>query len=705
MGLLDVHAQGIGEAFNRQLRNPAPPPDPPSFSVWGAMTSIGGKAQVEGALESAGTVADVLSAFGTIGAASGDSGQGMFSTGTDAEQKQAAAARERMLAGNEFDPTAGNVLRRRADEWAPNPETTHQANQVIHGLARGASKAVLDVVTMGPVAGGAVFGIDEGNVTYRKLIAKGIDPETAAKVAGVTGVASALTAGIPAVGPGVASTIGLGLATGPAAFMAQEALSREILQRAGQKDEASLHDPLDPLGLALSTLIPAAIGGLHLRSLAKITKPLKTEADVRAAAALSPAEQAASDAYERSTGNLKELQDAIAAEQRPEARAILQTELDKQVALAQQLGQETAAVRGAADPATVDAARVRVTDDALMRSMPDHPEARSEVLAASDEVAAGRVPEVQEPTVTLYHGSPHVFDAFDSEKIGTGEGAQAFGHGLYFSETPDVARNYASGAPTPTGVPRGKFAVDKVGDQYVLRDSEGVIDPADYFPTAAAAKKAAGADIFEPSGNVYKVQARAGALDKMLDWDKPLSEQPEALAAIKRAGYNPPPEATGGEFVQAYRSEGSAPYLADDLSKHGIPGIKYLDGSSRGIGEGSRNYVVFPGNEHLLTVGERNGVQIGRDAVSEVPRPDSPTLAEPGLPKPATGKPEAPSLDTRRVAQLAEESPGLRVKLPGSDETLTVGEALARAKEEAAHEASEADLVQAAVTCLLSFGA
>ena len=33
---------------------------------------------------------------------------------------------------------------------------------------------------------------------------------------------------------------------------------------------------------------------------------------------------------------------------------------------------------------------------------------------------------------TVWHGSPHKFDKFDSSKIGTGEGAQAYGHGLYF---------------------------------------------------------------------------------------------------------------------------------------------------------------------------------------------------------------------------------------------------------------------------------
>ena len=43
---------------------------------------------------------------------------------------------------------------------------------------------------------------------------------------------------------------------------------------------------------------------------------------------------------------------------------------------------------------------------------------------------------------TVYHGSPHKFDKFDMSKIGTGEGAQAYGHGLYFAESPEVAKSY-----------------------------------------------------------------------------------------------------------------------------------------------------------------------------------------------------------------------------------------------------------------------
>ena len=44
--------------------------------------------------------------------------------------------------------------------------------------------------------------------------------------------------------------------------------------------------------------------------------------------------------------------------------------------------------------------------------------------------------------ITAYHGSPHEFDQFDTSKIGTGEGAQSYGHGLYFAESEPIARHY-----------------------------------------------------------------------------------------------------------------------------------------------------------------------------------------------------------------------------------------------------------------------
>lgn len=44
--------------------------------------------------------------------------------------------------------------------------------------------------------------------------------------------------------------------------------------------------------------------------------------------------------------------------------------------------------------------------------------------------------------IRAYHGSPHNFDQFSMGKLGTGEGSQVYGHGLYFAENPKVAEHY-----------------------------------------------------------------------------------------------------------------------------------------------------------------------------------------------------------------------------------------------------------------------
>ena len=61
----------------------------------------------------------------------------------------------------------------------------------------------------------------------------------------------------------------------------------------------------------------------------------------------------------------------------------------------------------------------------------------------SGALAAGSryVPALKE-LIKAYHGSPHDFDRFDINKIGTGEGAQVYGHGLYFAENPKTAQHY-----------------------------------------------------------------------------------------------------------------------------------------------------------------------------------------------------------------------------------------------------------------------
>ncbi len=167
-----------------------------------------------------------------------------------------------------------------------------------------------------------------------------------------------------------------------------------------------------------------------------------------------------------------------------------------------------------------------------------------------------------------FHGSPHSFEKFSLSKIGTGEGAQAYGHGLYFAENPNVAKGYAN--------------------------------PGDFTGLDAA-------NFPKRAGSVYKVDIPDEHIAKMLDWDKPLAAQSASvIEGIKKAGLWPGDGAAnllkGGDFYnrlamyQKLGDEYGKEAYSKALANAGIPGIKYLDQGSRAGGQGTRNFVIFDEN-------------------------------------------------------------------------------------------------------------
>ena len=245
----------------------------------------------------------------------------------------------------------------------------------------------------------------------------------------------------------------------------------------------------------------------------------------------------------------------------------------------------------------------------------------------------------------VYHGSPHKFDKFDSSKIGTGEGAQAYGHGLYLAENPKVATEYskmgsAAGGPIPsplrfingqevqpgTGAYKAASLLDSMSVSQAKKTVNGWLqsarpDEAAYFKevsdTLAGIGSKAAVKQKPPGGSLYKVDLPDEHIAKMLDWDKPLSQQhpdvQKAAGDYMRVApewsgaqlYNDMVSHLGGQRTVNQGGVGGA--VSDKLKKQGIPGIRYLDGGSRSAGAGSSNFVVFPGNEGLLKILERNG--------------------------------------------------------------------------------------------------
>ena len=235
---------------------------------------------------------------------------------------------------------------------------------------------------------------------------------------------------------------------------------------------------------------------------------------------------------------------------------------------------------------------------------------------------------------TVYHGSPHKFNKFDMSKIGTGEGAQAYGHGLYFAEAPEVANKYAENVAIDL---KGKYLGPKLLGNDDASSFANIALQNSYDDIATAAKYARkmspnavtdeareswdkAAEMIESlpkmenPGNLYKVDIPDEAIPRMLDWDAPLSKQsPEVRDAINRAGREPASygvdKITDDMRMVEFKKLLNSPEGTQKLKELGIPGIRYLDGSSRNVGEGTSNFVLF--DDQLPRILEINGQPTG----------------------------------------------------------------------------------------------
>jgi hypothetical protein len=279
------------------------------------------------------------------------------------------------------------------------------------------------------------------------------------------------------------------------------------------------------------------------------------------------------------------------------------------------------------------------------------PQIAAGMLQAGENLAAPRTLNPQLGAI-VYHGSPHKFDAFDSSKIGTGEGAQAYGHGLYLAESPAVAGQYKEALSSPalsvrnrdvrttagTAMDTAKAWLESVYERgffnsktanafdQAIRDVQGAPVPNKQDVLDALQRLKASGATMSPGGALYKVDLPDEKIARMLDWDVPLSNQsPAVREALARAGVvnlDAPfvSGLRGGELYKRARNGAPAKlplrqvddeiFAAQRLREAGIPGVRYLDGGSRGAGAGTSNYVVFPGEEGALKILERNGQRL-----------------------------------------------------------------------------------------------
>ena len=213
-----------------------------------------------------------------------------------------------------------------------------------------------------------------------------------------------------------------------------------------------------------------------------------------------------------------------------------------------------------------------------------------------------------------YHGTPHTVDRFSLQKIGTGEGAQAYGWGLYFASEKDIAKHYRD------TLSRGNYyttidqAANLLDAEFGIKSSvnaAGAVVKAAVRGLSAKTLQNQDASMREfdtarlqsvidsynknTKGNLYRVEVPEDG--DLLDWDKPLSEQPEKVRAAlqpfvdriygdKASEANPAGAALYHRIAQLYESEdgSGAPIVqqaSEALAAAGIPGLRYLDGGSR----------------------------------------------------------------------------------------------------------------------------
>lgn len=263
----------------------------------------------------------------------------------------------------------------------------------------------------------------------------------------------------------------------------------------------------------------------------------------------------------------------------------------------------------------------------------------------------------------VYHGTPHTLPPternplgeFDASKIGTGEGAQSYGHGIYVAENPEVAQQYQRNVSRSQYVAGQSDESDKIAGKPIEQFYEALQRKADKLPVQqagieyeklafledlmqqpsfdAAVKRIDNEAIvpwakalksqYQPAGQLYKVDLPDEKIAQMIDYDKPMAEQRNVIEKMRKAlvGSDSPLSRPEQFRINDYLNDSvrmrnlhpqlvvdlNDPRIVERLRQVGIPGIKYFDEGSRYGGTGTRNFVVFPGEEKNMTILERNG--------------------------------------------------------------------------------------------------
>lgn len=210
------------------------------------------------------------------------------------------------------------------------------------------------------------------------------------------------------------------------------------------------------------------------------------------------------------------------------------------------------------------------------------------------------------PAIKAFHGTPHDFEKFDLSKIGTGEGAQAYGHGLYFAENERIAKHYKDKLAGMRSSTVKRILEQQNGDlDAAIKYAQDEVARLDALPDYDGSKKYAFMSIYNDalddlqhmaaggelgSGRMYEVNVSASP-DQFINYDSRLDEQSDLVKSVLGSGE----EVAGARLKRAYDNEmfggdmigqdrATPEQVSQGLLSRGIKGIRYLDASSRGMG-------------------------------------------------------------------------------------------------------------------------
>lgn len=211
----------------------------------------------------------------------------------------------------------------------------------------------------------------------------------------------------------------------------------------------------------------------------------------------------------------------------------------------------------------------------------------------------------QSQGITAYHGSPHDFDKFSLDYVGTGEGNQARGYGMYFASAEPVGKYYKE-ALAPGGGHMYQVRINAPEERFMDTDKP-LSAQSQFIQNALMSDRVRDVIRAQHSiqdlGGRYLVKGPSGSASttNLAEAQKWL-EDDLANADIRRsyADDNAP-------YLIA-NNYGDPKAMTEALRDSGVAGTKYLDEHSRLAQDGlkSHNYVVF--DDSLIEILKKYGL-------------------------------------------------------------------------------------------------